>query len=232
MNTPRHIHAPAKAPWTKRTGAPVGAKSGTASMNSSPGAPGSPGSMRILTRGAAPASSLRQPTLASIAGLALLSCATFRQCRRHGTGSRNLVHSRTLSMPPEEPTMALSAEGYTDLPPGKIAAVVTFLEMRERPLRPVRPAGPFGLTPIGDDIERYRALFRRVGAPWLWFSRLVMPEPELRAILADPAIEALALRAATPISASSSSTSGTRAPARSPSLASFRRRSGRAPEAS
>ena len=98
-------------------------------------------------------------------------------------------------MPPEEPTMALSAEGYTELPPGKIAAVVTFLEMREPPARPVRPAGPFGLTLIGDDIERYRALFRRIGAPWLWFSRLVMPEPELRAILADPAVEALALRA-------------------------------------
>ena len=95
----------------------------------------------------------------------------------------------------EEPATAPGAAGYTDLPPGKIAAVVTFLEMREPPLRPVRPAGPFGLTPIGDDIERYRALFRRVGAPWLWFSRLVMPEPELRAILADPAVEALALRA-------------------------------------
>jgi GNAT superfamily N-acetyltransferase len=98
-------------------------------------------------------------------------------------------------MPPQEPTMALSAEGYADLPPGKIAAVVTFLEMRERPLRPVTPAGPFGLTPIGDDTDRYRALFRRVGAPWLWFSRLVMPEPELRAILDDPAVEPLALRA-------------------------------------
>ena len=39
-------------------------------------------------------------------------------------------------MPPQEPPMALSAEGYTDLPPAKIAAVVTFLEMREPPAPP------------------------------------------------------------------------------------------------
>jgi GNAT superfamily N-acetyltransferase len=86
-------------------------------------------------------------------------------------------------------------DGLTELPPGKIAAVVTFLEMRRRPAHASPPSGPFVLKPVGRDLARYRALFRCVGEPWLWFSRLVMPEPELRAILADPAVEAFALRA-------------------------------------
>jgi GNAT superfamily N-acetyltransferase len=34
--------------------------------------------------------------------------------------------------------------------------------------------------------EKYRALFRRIGAPWLWFSRLVMDDAQLRAIIHDP----------------------------------------------
>ncbi|HEY8434727.1 MAG TPA: GNAT family N-acetyltransferase, partial [Sphingomicrobium sp.] len=37
--------------------------------------------------------------------------------------------------------------------------------------------------------EQYRALFRRVGAPWLWFSRLVMPDDELEAIVQHPDVE-------------------------------------------
>ena len=84
--------------------------------------------------------------------------------------------------------------GLADLPPGKIAAVVTFLDMREPPALPPA-AGEWALDPIGPDLNRYRALFRRVGEPWLWFSRLVMPEAELRAILSDVRIDAFALRA-------------------------------------
>jgi GNAT superfamily N-acetyltransferase len=92
------------------------------------------------------------------------------------------------------PTIPLDLDGYTDLPAGKIATVVTYLEMRTRPEpRPV-PAGPWTLAGIGDDVVRYRALFRRVGAPWLWFGRLVIGDAALRAILADPAVEAVALR--------------------------------------
>jgi ribosomal protein S18 acetylase RimI-like enzyme len=93
--------------------------------------------------------------------------------------------------------IVLDPDGTTDLPPGKIAAVVTYLELR-RPDRPAAPASPpagsWDLAPIGPDLARYRSLFRRVGEPWLWFSRLVMPEPELLAILQDPGVEALALR--------------------------------------
>lgn len=64
--------------------------------------------------------------------------------------------------------------------PSEIATVVTMLELRERP--PLRPTPPSALTLIrwtAPDPERYRALFRRVGAPWLWYSRLAMTDAAL-----------------------------------------------------
>ena len=107
-------------------------------------------------------------------------------------GPRRVVHTVKL-MAAREPLVVLDSDGTADLPPGKIAAVVTFLELRQAPDLP--PAGgEWTLDPIGPDLDRYRALFRRVGEPWLWFSRLVMPEAELRVILADERVEAFALR--------------------------------------
>jgi ribosomal protein S18 acetylase RimI-like enzyme len=90
--------------------------------------------------------------------------------------------------------LALNLDGYTPLPPGKIAAVVTYLEMRERPRLPRlgKPEG-WSLHRVNRDRDRYRALFRRIGEPWLWFSRAVMPDAALAAILDDPRVEALAL---------------------------------------
>jgi ribosomal protein S18 acetylase RimI-like enzyme len=89
---------------------------------------------------------------------------------------------------------ALDLDGYTRLPPGKIAAVVTYLEMRERPRLPrlPRPEG-WSLHRVNRDRDRYRALFRRIGEPWLWFSRVAMPDEALAEILDDPRVEALAL---------------------------------------
>jgi GNAT superfamily N-acetyltransferase len=37
--------------------------------------------------------------------------------------------------------------------------------------------------------DAYRALFRLIGAPWLWFSRLVMDDPILDAIIGDSDVE-------------------------------------------
>jgi len=96
-------------------------------------------------------------------------------------------------MTAKSPVM-LNLDGYTELPPGKIAAVVTYLEMRERPRLP-RTSKPeaWSLQRLGQDRDRYRALFRRVGESWLWFSRAVIPDEKLAAILDDPGIEAYAL---------------------------------------
>ena len=67
---------------------------------------------------------------------------------------------------------------YEPLPDGELAAVVTYLEMREPPAWPV-PASTLSLQRLDPQPERYRELFRLVGAPWLWFSRLVMDDPAL-----------------------------------------------------
>ena len=82
--------------------------------------------------------------------------------------------------------------GYTDLAPGKIASVVTYLEMIEKPAeRPLAAAPMAGandlrvrLKPVNDPaLDWYRALFRRAGAQWLWFSRLEMSDADLAAVL-------------------------------------------------
>lgn len=85
--------------------------------------------------------------------------------------------------------------GYTDLAPGKIAAAVVFLEQRARPAARPDPADAgLGLDRLTDlDIDRYLALFAAVGEPWLWFGRRILPRATLAAILADPAVEALAV---------------------------------------
>jgi GNAT superfamily N-acetyltransferase len=84
------------------------------------------------------------------------------------------------------------SDGYTDVPPGKIAAVVTYLQMTAPP--PVERRF-LDLVPLRGDPARYRALFRRVGEPWLWFSRAGLDDARLAAILARPGVEAWALRA-------------------------------------
>ena len=83
--------------------------------------------------------------------------------------------------------------GLMAVPDDQLATVVTTLEMRERPrLRPMPPS-PLRLRRWPEpDADRYRALFARVGAPWLWFSRLVLDEAALLAIVRDPAVEVYA----------------------------------------
>jgi GNAT superfamily N-acetyltransferase len=84
--------------------------------------------------------------------------------------------------------------GLIPVPDGEVATIVTSLEMRRRPpLRPL-PSSPLRLIrwerPAPD---KYRALFRRVGARWLWFSRLAMTDEALTAIVHDPAVHVLAV---------------------------------------
>ncbi|MDO7842567.1 GNAT family N-acetyltransferase [Sphingomonas immobilis] len=66
--------------------------------------------------------------------------------------------------------------------------------MRERPALPPIPDSPLRLVRRErPDAEAYRALFRRVGEPWLWFSRLVLDEATLLAIVHDPQVQVFAV---------------------------------------
>jgi ribosomal protein S18 acetylase RimI-like enzyme len=82
--------------------------------------------------------------------------------------------------------------GFLELPPGKIAAVATYLEMR-RPPAEAKSAPPSGaFVRLSGDVVRYRRLFGEVGRPWLWFSRASLSDAQLETIIDDPAVEALA----------------------------------------
>ncbi|MBC2777438.1 GNAT family N-acetyltransferase [Parasphingopyxis marina] len=84
--------------------------------------------------------------------------------------------------------------GLTMLKPGELGAIVTYLDMRERPRPAPMPDSRLRLKrwqPV--DPVKYRILFERVGGPWLWFSRLTMDDGELRAIIGDEAIEVYAV---------------------------------------
>ena len=82
------------------------------------------------------------------------------------------------------------AVGLTMVPRGQVATIVTSLEMRAKPAARPLPHAPLRLVRWhSPPVARYQALFRRVGAPWLWFSRLVLAEAELAGLLSDPGIE-------------------------------------------
>lgn len=84
--------------------------------------------------------------------------------------------------------------GLTRVPPGQLATVVTSLAMNHAPRPRPLPPSPFRLVRWSEPRPAaYRALFRRVGEPWLWFSRLVMNDAALLAIIADPAVEVFAV---------------------------------------
>ena len=82
---------------------------------------------------------------------------------------------------------------YEPLLDSELAAVVTYLQMRAPPALEV-PASTLDLKRIeSPTAERYRDLFRLVGAPWLWFSRLALDDEQLAGIVRDPRVELYAV---------------------------------------
>nr|WP_245404640.1 GNAT family N-acetyltransferase [Ancylobacter gelatini] len=77
------------------------------------------------------------------------------------------------------------------MPPGKVATIVTFLEMHARPAPlPERGGEPLRLRRVSAPRARwYRALFRAIGEDWLWFSRQSLSDAALETIITDPAVE-------------------------------------------
>jgi GNAT superfamily N-acetyltransferase len=90
------------------------------------------------------------------------------------------------------------AIGYSAVAQGHVAAVTTSLEMTAPPTRSASPTGlapPYELAVLErSELAPYRDLFRKVGEAWLWSSRLIMPDADLRAILDDPHVDIFVLR--------------------------------------
>lgn len=85
----------------------------------------------------------------------------------------------------------MSYEPVTD---GDLAAVVTFLEMRS-PGDVEVPPSTLDLQRVSNlTSEQYRKLFHLVGATWLWFSRLILDDEKLGAIINDQNVELYAVR--------------------------------------
>ena len=92
--------------------------------------------------------------------------------------------------------MAVSCQ---QVPDGELATVVTYLEMRAPPSEQP-PQSTLRLRRVAEpDTEHYRALFRKVGARWLWFSRLAMSDEELGRILGDPGVALYEVAAVEPV---------------------------------
>jgi GNAT superfamily N-acetyltransferase len=89
-------------------------------------------------------------------------------------------------------------EGYHNVNAGDLACVVTALEMLAAPasLRRLVPENdvPVQLVRWKDCApEKYRLLYKRVGAPWLWWSRLAKADDDLCAIIHDPKVQLYAV---------------------------------------
>ncbi len=84
----------------------------------------------------------------------------------------------------------LIPDGYHDVRAGALAAVVTYLEMTAAPLlRPEPAAASWSLRPMAQPgLDWYRDLYRRVGADWLWSSRLSLTDAALSAVLGAPGV--------------------------------------------
>jgi GNAT superfamily N-acetyltransferase len=90
------------------------------------------------------------------------------------------------------------ADGYTDLPPGKLANVVTCLEMRERAqTRPEAAALAVTIERFTQpDAPRFRALVRHVGEAYLWQSPLLITDEQFAKLVRDADEELYVLREA------------------------------------
>lgn len=86
---------------------------------------------------------------------------------------------------------ALDLNGFTEIPNGKVAFVVTYLEMLAAPDQPLAPSRQDVKLERWQDpeLDAYRELFREVGEDWIWFGRLTYDDKTLSDLLNEPARE-------------------------------------------
>jgi GNAT superfamily N-acetyltransferase len=96
-------------------------------------------------------------------------------------------------MPTDSASLTLP-DGLHDVPSDRIAAVVTSLEMKSRPALRPEIAGPWRLQRMmRPDPDAYRDLYGKIGDEWIWFSRLMMSDADLTAILWHAEVEVYGL---------------------------------------
>lgn len=72
---------------------------------------------------------------------------------------------------------------------GQIGAIVTSLEMTSRPPLRAMPGSALRLERWNEPTpDKYLVLYRRIGEPWLWYSRLELDERALISIIHDPKV--------------------------------------------
>jgi GNAT superfamily N-acetyltransferase len=73
---------------------------------------------------------------------------------------------------------------FSPIARGEIGTIVTSLGMTNRPALRTTPASDLRLERWNaPSPDKYRALYRRVGEPWLWFSRLELDDAALSEII-------------------------------------------------
>lgn len=101
-------------------------------------------------------------------------------------------HLKTGKPDPQGPVII--RDEYTRVPSGKVAAIVTHLEMKTRPPLSAAKPSPYSLRRMNrPELGWYRELYRRVGENWLWFSRLMLSDTDLAGIIHHPSVEVHAL---------------------------------------
>lgn len=81
-----------------------------------------------------------------------------------------------------------------DVPRGHVASIITHLEMLDKPVLSTIESGLSLEKWIKPPVADYLALFRAVGEPWLWTSRLLMAEDEVRDIIHHPETDIYVVR--------------------------------------
>jgi GNAT superfamily N-acetyltransferase len=85
--------------------------------------------------------------------------------------------------------------GYYELPKGKLVNLVTCLEMNLNPQRePLALPEGYSLQKVDPtNLQAYRETFKAIGQDLMWFSRVIMTDQELQAILSNPEVESYVL---------------------------------------
>ncbi|MEM9576389.1 MAG: GNAT family N-acetyltransferase [Pseudomonadota bacterium] len=90
----------------------------------------------------------------------------------------------------------MMSNGVHPVPKGKVATVITYLEMTARPeLRAAALPDGVSFHQIKANVDWFRDIFERVGShEWLWYGRRRIDNEALAEILADPHVEHYTLR--------------------------------------